>query len=275
LIGRQSYRGYFSEKGARQLADSLISDGYEVHIGGVDAFSTLGWFRDPVLNTFIEYPPASLAAILFHELAHQRLYVKDKTDFNEAFATTVEQEGVRRFLQVHGTAEQLVSYERELEREGRFFDLVTGIRKELEDLYQSVDDCDVLQRPRRGHLQGLPDGGNVEGKLPERGGVDTASCFCCAHTMSSEEILVVSGEKQQILESGRRRYRRLKEQGHLLDEYDRWFGDGLNNARLNMIDTYHDLVPWFRELLNQQSGNLELFYEEVERLSKLPETEWR
>ena len=98
IAGCVAYRGYFSREGAEKLAVRLRSEGYDVFVGGVPAFSTLGWFDDPVLNTFINYPEYELARLLFHELAHQRVYAKNDSQFNESFAVTVETVGVERWI---------------------------------------------------------------------------------------------------------------------------------------------------------------------------------
>ena len=99
VAGCVSYRGYFSEQRARRFADRLTAEGLDVEVGGVRAFSTLGWFRDPLLSSFLDLPEVDLAALLFHELAHRRLYVKGDTTFNESFASLVEEEGVQRWLE--------------------------------------------------------------------------------------------------------------------------------------------------------------------------------
>ncbi len=93
VIGCAAYRGYFSATAAREYAAGLREASYDVYVAGVPAYSTLGWFRDPVLNTFIHREPADLAALVFHELAHQVLYVRDDTTFNESFAKVFVVEG--------------------------------------------------------------------------------------------------------------------------------------------------------------------------------------
>lgn len=110
FAGCVSYRGFYSEEGAERYAAELAKEGHDVYIGGVAAYSTLGWFDDPVLSTFISYPEFEVARTLFHELAHQAVYVKNDTVFNESFATAVEEEGVRRWLAREGTPEQRASY---------------------------------------------------------------------------------------------------------------------------------------------------------------------
>ncbi|MEW6304598.1 MAG: aminopeptidase [Verrucomicrobiota bacterium] len=135
IVGSLTYRGYFSEEAARRYAEKLRRRGYDVYVDGVEAYSTLGWFRDPVLNTFIHHHPTELAAIIFHELAHQRLFVSGDTDFNEAFATAVEQEAVRRWLRSRNDAPGLAAYETTLQREAQFVQLVTRTRRQLETLF--------------------------------------------------------------------------------------------------------------------------------------------
>lgn len=114
LTGCVGYRGYFSEAEARAQAQELASAGLEVSVYGVPAYSTLGWLNwaggDPLLNTFIHYPQGELARMIFHELAHQVLYVKDDTVFNESFATAVERLGGERWLSVHGSPQARLEY---------------------------------------------------------------------------------------------------------------------------------------------------------------------
>jgi len=102
IAGCVAYRGYFSRRNALAFAADLSDRGYDVMVGGVAAYSTLGRFSDPVLSTMIDYGDTELAAMIFHELAHQLLYVKNDSEFNEAFAMTVEAAGVQRWLQQHG-----------------------------------------------------------------------------------------------------------------------------------------------------------------------------
>ena len=102
VAGCVAYRGYFAEADARAEAARLAAAGDDVHVGGVPAYSTLGYFDDPVLSTFVRYREAELARLIFHELAHQVVYVKDDTSFNESFAVAVEEEGIARWLAAEG-----------------------------------------------------------------------------------------------------------------------------------------------------------------------------
>lgn len=135
VAGCVGYRGYFSEAEARSHAAALAAAGDDVYVGGVPAYSTIGWFADPLLNTFIHYPEPELARLLFHELAHQVLYVKDDTVFNESFATVVERAGVVRWLAAHGSAADRARYAQLQRFRADFRALVTQTRVELAALY--------------------------------------------------------------------------------------------------------------------------------------------
>lgn len=137
VAGCVPYRGYFSEQGARAYAASLEKEGRDTWVGGVPAYSTLGWFDDPILNTVINYPEPWLAGLVFHELAHELLYVKDDATFNESFATFVEMEGTRRWLAHRGTSREFASYEAAREREREVLELILQWRNRLEELYAS------------------------------------------------------------------------------------------------------------------------------------------
>lgn len=135
IVGCVGYRGYFSEAEARSQAAALAAEGNDVYVGGVPAYSTIGWFDDPLLNTFIHYPEPELARLLFHELAHQILYVKDDTMFNESFATVVEQAGISRWLTAHGSDADRIRFAQLQRFRADFRVLVTQTRTALADLY--------------------------------------------------------------------------------------------------------------------------------------------
>ena len=137
VAGCAAYRGYFAETNARHYADRLSKQGYEVYVGGVTAYSTLGWFDDSVLSTFIRFSEAQTAALIFHELAHQILYVKDDTAFNESFATLVEQEGLRRWQHASGSERIYTEYLHQHRRQEQFVRLIMDYRKRLERLYRT------------------------------------------------------------------------------------------------------------------------------------------
>ena len=149
FTGCVSYRGFFSEALARKYAERLRAAGYDVHIGGVPAYSTLGWFDDPLLSSFIKYPDAQLARLLFHELAHQRVYAKDDTTFNESFAVSVEEEGVKRWLESQGRGAELADFRAAQARKREFARQVQDTRKRLAAVYASdIAEPAMLERKR-------------------------------------------------------------------------------------------------------------------------------
>lgn len=135
VTGCVSYRGYYANSDAVAFADALRAQGHDVLVSGVRAYSTLGWFDDPVLSSMLSQREHYLAGVIFHELSHQRLYIKDDTAFNEAFAVAVEREGVRRWFLASGATDRLSAYELERSRETEFIVLVRRARDRLEALY--------------------------------------------------------------------------------------------------------------------------------------------
>ena len=135
--GCVGYRGFFSQASAQRNAKKLREDGYDVHVGGVRAYSTLGWFSDPVLNTFIGYSELELARLIFHELAHQVVYVPGDTVFNESFATAVEREGIKRWLVKNNATTEHAAYKAQLKRQTIFNSLVLHHRDRLAMLFSS------------------------------------------------------------------------------------------------------------------------------------------
>ncbi len=151
VAGCVPYRGYFDEGRAQHFARRLEEQGLDVHAYGVPAYSTLNWFDDPVLNTFIYYPEAHLAGLIFHELAHQQLYIKDDGTFNESFARTVELVGVERWLTLRQQQGEMSAYRQYRSRQQEFIDLVLLTRQELETLYLS-DIAESSQRATKEQL---------------------------------------------------------------------------------------------------------------------------
>jgi predicted aminopeptidase len=137
IVGCVAYRGYFSEKRARRFGAHLRGQGLDVTVAGVAAYSTLGHFNDPVLNTMMGWNDVELAAIIFHELTHQLLYVPNDSSFNEALATTVEEEGVRRWLRAQGRDADLAKHLLQQEHYAKVIDLLTATRAELRATYAS------------------------------------------------------------------------------------------------------------------------------------------
>ncbi len=155
VAGCVGYRGYFSEAEARSQAAALAAAGDDVYVGGVPAYSTIGWFADPLLNTFIHYPEPELARLLFHELAHQVVYVKDDSVFNESFATVVERAGVACWLTAHGSDADRARHMQLQRFRADFRALVTQTRVELAALYAGNFTSAEKRRRKAGLLAAL------------------------------------------------------------------------------------------------------------------------
>ena len=138
VAGCVAYRGYFHEDSARKFAAEMAAQGFDVAIDPVPAYSTLGKFSDPVLSSMLRYGDDELAATIFHELAHQLLYVKDDSSFNEAFATTVEDVGLERWLAHQGATARMQEFRADAAREAAFLKLLANARARLTHLYASA-----------------------------------------------------------------------------------------------------------------------------------------
>jgi predicted aminopeptidase len=136
IAGCVVYRGYFNEATAQRYARRLRLRGVDAIVGPVAAYSTLGYFKDPVLNTMLGWSDASLAGTLFHELAHQVVYVASDSEFNEAFATVVEEAGLKRWLDQQGRASEIDAYHLQRVRGEQFVGLLLTTRERLRQLYR-------------------------------------------------------------------------------------------------------------------------------------------
>jgi predicted aminopeptidase len=219
VAGCVSYRGYFDPAAAERYGRELEAQGYDVEVGGVAAFSSLGWFADPVLDTFLGRPDADLAGLLFHELAHQVAYAPSDTTFNESFATVVERVGVERWLEAEGRLAEIAALRTERAREAQALDLLATARAELQALYRSALE-DAAKRRRKG----------------------------------------------EILDQARAAHARLAEAWGG-SPYAGWFDAGLDNARLVSFGAYHERVPCFEALLEEEGGDLSSFYARVRVLA--------
>jgi predicted aminopeptidase len=225
IVGSVSYRGYFKQEAARRYAASWERKGWDACVGDVPTYSTLGWFKDPLLNTFIFESDADLADTIFHELTHERLFVAGDTDFNEAFATMVAQEGVHRWFQASSNAPGYELYADGLRHDGDFVKLVMATRDELQKVYDDARLAEAAKLRR----------------------------------------------KAEIIAQMRVEYAKLKERwGVAKSGYDYWFDEPINNAQLNTVAAYYDLVPAFQGLLRTQGGDLEKFYMAAGDLGKEP-----
>ena len=146
VVGCVSYRGYFSEQAARKEAGKLKGKGFDVAVGGVPAYSTLGNFNDPILNTMMHWDDTHLVSTLFHELAHQVLYIKDDTGFNESFATAVEEIGIERWLDANSKQGDMSRYRARKEQHRQLVELVGAAREDLGDYYSRDIDAETMRR---------------------------------------------------------------------------------------------------------------------------------
>jgi predicted aminopeptidase len=233
VAGCVAYRGYFAESDARDEAARLAADGDDVHVGGVPAYSTLGYFDDPVLSTFARYREVELARLIFHELAHQVVYVKDDTAFNESFAVTVEEEGVARWLAREAkrrdpseAARLTADFARGQRNRADFRAMIIAARERLAALY--------------------------------------------AGQASDEEK---RAGKAAVFAEMRAENERRKTSSDGMTTFDRWFDAGANNAGIAAAGLYADRVPQFKGLLDEERGDLPRFYERVKALAALPRGE--
>jgi predicted aminopeptidase len=207
IVGCVAYRGYFKEAAAQAFAARLTEQGNDVLVGGVPAYSTLGHIADPLLSTVTGYSELDLAALVFHELAHQVAYLTGDTAFNEAFATAVEEEGVARYAARFADATTLAEWQRRRQFRQQIVELFVAARADLEALYRTRIAPDAMRSRKAARLAQL--------------GMD-----------------VHAVEQQAGLRSG----------------YSAWIDEGLNNAHLASIATYHEQVPYFEQLLKDKCG---------------------
>ena len=155
VAGCVAYRGYFSEEAARKKARKLSNGGFDVAVSGVSAYSTLGKFSDPVLNTMMHWSDEQLVATIFHELAHQKLYIKGDTAFNESFATAVANIGIKRWLEERDDSASIEPYLQNRELRQSMMTLVDAAKAELQTLYESDLDDQTKRSRKLAVLDGL------------------------------------------------------------------------------------------------------------------------
>lgn len=149
IAGCASYRGWFSEKKARRFAARLARAGNDVFVGGVAAYSTLGWFADPILSTMLDGSDVDLAGLLFHELAHEKVFLPGDTAFNEGFATFVQIEGTERWLKARGRTEALCRFELGQERQLQARGILAELRTALAKVYAATGMATAARRRAR------------------------------------------------------------------------------------------------------------------------------
>jgi predicted aminopeptidase len=241
VAGCVSYRGYYNESEANQVAQQLQTEDWEVNVYGVPAYSTLGYMNwaggDPLLSTFIHYPEGELARLIFHELAHQVLYVNDDTMFNESFATAVERLGGQRWLAQHGSEPARQEYAQFDARRMQFRALTLRAREQLVQIYKE-------NKP----LAGVESAGAATN--------------------------LIALQKQQAMQQLRDEYAQLKTQWGGFAGYDAWVAKA-NNASLGALAAYDELVPQFEALFDKQDRDFQKFYDAVKTLVPLPKDERR
>jgi predicted aminopeptidase len=227
VAGCVNYRGYFSQSAAEAYAGQLQQQGFDTYVGGVKAYSTLGWFDDPLLNTFLHYDDIRLAGLIFHELAHQQLYLPGDTTFNESFATAVELEGVRRWLAQRELSAEMESYLQSRQRHRDFVETMLSLRRQLTALYETESTTAQLREQKQAVLD---------------------------HFVTYD-------------------YPAFKQRWEGHAGYDRWVAQGLNNAKLLTLSSYHQWLGAFQQLLAESKFDLPAFYLRVESLAALDEKE--
>jgi len=148
VIGCAAYRGYFSKAAAQKYANKLKQQGLEVTVGGANAYSTLGWFSDPLLPSMLNQGKANFAEVVFHELAHQQLYINGDSGFNEAFASVVGELGAQRWLRARNDLEALTNYQAGLQASIDFEKLLQQTRHALTEVY-AANTSDITKRANK------------------------------------------------------------------------------------------------------------------------------
>lgn len=222
LAGCFAYRGYFAEEGAQKEAEVYRQQGFDVKVGGILAYSTVGWFDDPVLNTFLLKSEPYLVELLFHEIAHRKIYIKNDTPFNENFATAVSMLGSELWYQGHSNGSVYAEYRLRQIKQKTLISLVLDYRAQLNVVFADMALSDEEKR------QG----------------------------------------KTRVMQALQEAYQNLKADRHWDDSYDYWLST-MNNASMATVSNYQSLVPNFIALFEASQNDWSIFYDRVERVSKL------
>ena len=245
VVGCISYRGYFAKADAQAEAAQLAAQGLEVYVYGVPAYSTLGYLNwlggDPLLSTFIAWPEGEFVRLLFHELAHQVVYVQNDTAFNESFATAVERLGSARWLATQSTPTARQEFATSQARRQAFRALTQATRKQLEELYAS-NQAEPLAAPA---LEAM--------KNAAMQGFRTRYAQLRQQWQAQQQAQPKSSMAPTQLAA-----------------YDRWVAEA-NNASFAAQAAYDDWVPAFEALFASQGGDWRRFYDAVQALANLPQ----
>ena len=212
ITGCVAYQGYFDRADALAFAEGLESGGYETSVGPVAAYSTLGWFADPVVSSVLHYPDTQLVELIFHEIAHELLFIPGDTTFNESFATFVARVGVEQWLTDSGRTASLEEFRADAARHDKTVNLIRDTRLALGELYA----MSITQRDMR--LQ-----------------------------------------KRMMLDELVENYQKFRNES-LVSNWDGWFKEGLNNAKLASVGSYHDDIDLFAGLFEKADHDFEPFY---------------
>lgn len=223
FVGCVNYRGYYAREDAERYAGELRAAGLDTYVGGVPAYSTLGYLADPVLNTFLRFGDTEVARTIFHELAHQQVFAGNDSVFDESFATVVENEGLRRWFLRRASPQQYAAFVAQQRRKAQFAELVGRYRDALRVQYAGRPPAADARRA-----------------------------------------------KAQTFADLQRAYAALKASWNGYAGYDKWFEEGLNNAKIASLGIYTQLTPAFEALLAQEQHDLPRFYRRVAALAALP-----
>jgi predicted aminopeptidase len=155
IAGCVPYRGYFEQQDAARFAERLAADGLDVAVSPAAAYSTLGWFDDPLLDTMLRYRDERLAAVIFHELAHQKLYVRGDAEFNESYAGFIEETGVALWLRSSGRADRLPGWDRERAAARDLDERVRSARADLASIYAAQESPEAKRLSKAATLAAL------------------------------------------------------------------------------------------------------------------------
>lgn len=237
FTGCVGYRGYFDEAEARAEAARVAAEGFETSVYPVPAYSTLGWMNwaggDPLLNTFINYPEGELARLIFHELAHQVVYARDDTMFNESFATAVERLGIARWLATEASEAARRDYAAYDARRMQFRALTQATRRRLEQIYK----------------ENMPAARDQQEQIAMK-------------NIAMQEFRDQYAQLRASWGGDPARWR----------NYDLWV-QRANNASFGAQAAYDELVPGFEGLFRELGGDWARFYDEARRLAAVPKAE--
>lgn len=218
VAGCVSYRGYFHESAAQRYAQRLRQRGDDVLVAGVPAYSTLGHFADPLLSTMLRYDDVYVAGTIFHELAHQLLYVKDDPSFNESFASTVEQAGLQRWLAARGRSDELQAWRNARQRERWQQQRIDAARADLARLYASgapAQQMRALKRARFEQLaQELRGAAAASGRVLNNADLAISATYWICVPQLEAELAAVGGDLPRFYERARALARLSRSERH-------------------------------------------------------------